>query len=410
MIGNLNLRVIPSTSTTDYIRLSNAVLNMQKEGKLRQTSFYFNKLKRGKFVGIHGDPTILASQIDKMITVLNRKMGENWEITLRPFIRGSEITYQIIVTLLYPSITISNSEGFSREIKDLLVSFKVFTNFTEEEITFGTPFGCRATLEYEEWFSHYQHSHLNSREQSSYSDCFINQEFCIGSGTELSELLADFWDEDYRFDDVLFEAYLYAIDTLVEWESLEGTPYMLMKRVAVVSSDKRIGSTLGDYGNTYYYNLFKVFLNKEKINSLNFICSEDRFIIKNDISLHKTIKDTIINNNVTNLINNVLCVPVPGQSYYLSVKGNNSLSRENLSRQFKSPSLGQPSIFIQGRELVFTVLPLPEMADNNEEDILTRCIVHPNFIEYARAKMEKTLFDNCIRKSTIKAESQSSDA
>lgn len=380
-------------------RLKKVLLEKQKVGEFRTTMFFFKNAKKKRFKDIKCNPTQLASQMDRIITTLNRKFGNRWEIHLEPtWEQNSSGDYvykglEIHVMIHYPSFYISNEEGLSREIKDLIVTFRIISNNeSPSQLTVTRPRGCRATLDFDEWFSAYQHSHLRKSKQESYSKCFNTIDFCIGTGTEIDELLVDMWVGEYEFSDIMFESYLYALDSLLEWESLEGVPWAYLKDVVVGSNTFAIPRTYNKSEIKNFFNNFKNKLTSHSLDNIDFVLSEGRYVIKNNVKFKKFLKEIILRDE--SLSRGLLYVEEG--NYYYGYSQIHILSENSLNDKFKNEEGEKPAIFIQGNKLEFNVLPFEGEIEN-----VDGYKVHPNIIEYAKEQLEQKLFLQYIRKSTI---------
>lgn len=126
---------------------------------------------------------------------------------------------QGIVYVWFPEITITNSHENSHKIKDLVVCVDIDPN---TGFTTGRLLGKRYTLTTAEHVAGYAHSHLSSREPYNF------QLFCLGDGP-----LAKFTQFENKSMSVPEIAMLaFAIRPYVEWESLEGSPYISFEDIA----------------------------------------------------------------------------------------------------------------------------------------------------------------------------------
>lgn len=404
MSVNLNLNHTPYYQLRQK-ELRTVLAEKQKNGDFRSTEFFYKAFKKKKFHKIDYEsttPESFASQIDSMITVLNEKYDDKWDFTLIPHIREyrdeeDEYCYEykgleIWVFLHYPEFTIQNSREESAVIKDLIVAFQIKSNENNpSQLTVSKIWGTRASVDYVEWYSKYTHSHLPSQKPTCYSDCFKLKDFCLGAGTEIMELLTDMWVDDYTYDPITFEAFLYAIDSVVEWESLEGTPYNRFRdNVGSTRSASTLSKQLSEeWQQNYYSNL-----DLESLD-VDFILSENRYKIKNNARFENFLKENILKSDF--LAQKVLYIESPDNGDYIAYRQTQYKSEEDLISMFKNSRNQSPSIFIQGNELIYHVRPMEQ-----EETINVQAYkVHPNLKDYAKQQLEQELFIKCIRKSTI---------
>lgn len=413
----MNINLNRRSNSRQETRLLKVLSEKQKTGEFRTTRFFYDGFKKKRFANINYEAMTaedFASQIDSIISVLNDKFGDKWDFTLMPLIEEvyNEETsdydniykgLSITVLLHYPHINISNSRGATAIIQDLIVTFfiKSNENGTGDQLTVSKLLGTRASLDYKEWFSYYLHSHLNTMKPTTYDDCFTTKEFCLGSGG-ITELLADMWDSEYKYDPIIFEAFLYAIDSLVEWESIEGTPYIeFEKNVASTDTEKQLSDTLSKSALSDYFNTFRQTIISD-LDNVDFILSENRYKIKDNLKFREYLKKNLKTNRY--LLQNLLYVKRGNKLIgYRSI--GPSVTEEVMSERFKQRG-ELPSIFIQGNELKFKV----RGHEGTEEENLTGYKVHPNFINYAKEQLEQQLFIKYIRKSTIDKQNQVSNA
>lgn len=149
--------------------------------------------------------------------------GDNFE--LRP-IEGREwkanSADRYKLTIHFPEIIIRNSKRRKHTITNLYVAF--FFNELMEH-TSGWH-GIRGTLSLEEAVSGYSHSHLSR-------SCWSWSGFCLGSG-EVTNIYADLIAAKFNPD--TFRKAMLALLSYVEWESLEGGPYIQMSDIMGRSS------------------------------------------------------------------------------------------------------------------------------------------------------------------------------
>lgn len=414
---NLNLKVPTQTDYPNLVqfqknRLNRILHQKQLTGEFRTTRFYYENAKKGRFADILGDSEGFANQMDSVITVLNNKMGNKWDIILEPYF-GAVLNpdssthswvykgFQIWVVLHYPLITIRNADEESRELKDLLVAFKLRSNgLATEQLTISEIYGCRATLDYEEWFTQYNHSHLGIWQPQEYNQCFFFKSFCLGGETEINSLMMEMLDEGYVYSDIVFESFLYAIDSVVEWESLEGNPYIYMRNCTVASNQNTVDRKLREGDLTDYYHHILMDITPEMFDSLNFTYSKGRYRFQIDDTFINLFKDSI---DSTSFKSTLLVKEVNGN--LLGFSRPSILEEETLLTKFLNNEGEQPSISIQGNEIQFKVLPYAQ-----EVESITGYDIHPNFLEYAIQQLEQQLFYKSVRKSTIERYYQGSNA
>lgn len=370
-------------------RVDNFILEKKRTGELRTTSFLFNLHKKNRIEGVKAlDSITFGNQIDRVISVLNNTFNDRWDFHLER--NGeSKVEFGLYVLIHYPSITISNERGRTHDIKDLYLTFKIQTfNGNINSISFTTPYGFRTSLSLAEINSNYIHSHLPTRNMVFY-DLFKESKFCIGSGTELHELLVDMWLSDWEFDPIIFEAMLYSFDSLLEWESIEGTPYIYMDRI-FENGTNIIGKTLS-YGTTEL--LYKDWRSSLTDLKVDFVVQENRFRINDNNKFKTYLLETCLN-DIT--LSRKLIITEEKNTHYLGINNNS----QSLFNQYKeSLRLGKPEEkFLPFRD---ELRPFKIIESEQEEPSVNALNIHPQFKNYAKQQLEQELYEKYVIKSTI---------
>lgn len=117
----------------------------------------------------------------------------------------------------FEEVTLTNQYQEKITIYDLFVelTINIKDNYFLSDI-----YGAKATWSYEEYRCGYIHSHLPSRNSSTF------QKFCLGS-SPFSRLM----HSRALISEELFITILYNLEEYLQWESVEGGPYIYMKNV-----------------------------------------------------------------------------------------------------------------------------------------------------------------------------------
>lgn len=141
--------------------------------------------------------------------------------------------YKYRLTIKFPEFIITNSRKNSHLIKDMYLAL----HFSEDFVIYPGLVGRRGTLTLEEWQSGYGHSHMGTGNYAWSS-------MCLGdSNTPLNEALSEAsvtrkWNEDgVRKVLALLHGY-------INWESLEGNPYIKMSSVSIKNTALPIASDI----------------------------------------------------------------------------------------------------------------------------------------------------------------------
>lgn len=144
--------------------------------------------------------------------VLERVFPGNWELNME---QGELIIH-------FPLFDIINQNGSIHTIKNLFVTANIDEEmlFTDEAI-----YGLRTSFSAKEVSYNYFHSHLESREISGFKE---RGTFCLGTGPIIENLI----DLTCDADPISFEMFLRQLDIYIKWESIEGTPWRYIEKIA----------------------------------------------------------------------------------------------------------------------------------------------------------------------------------
>lgn len=399
----MNIRLNDKDLTRRQSLIMKMIRDAKINGSIRSTRWLHKLASKGRFIKISSsDADNFANQIDQMITVLNRVHENRWDFHLHPIYDEMEnddedyyfIGFELYVIIHYPYIMITNSEGAEHEIQDLIVSFELMNN--NRQYVPSNFSGGRITYSYDEWFVGYRHSHLTANKPLSFYDTLGIKDFCIGSG-EINETMTNMWESDYIFNDAIFESFLYAIDSVVEWESIEGGPHIRMNKV-LIGGNETNANTISDANLKSYYNKF---YNSISELDVDFVFSENRYKIKQNNKFEDKVKQGII--SYLQDYAKYLIVTKVGDNYF-GYSEPIVETEEQLIERFSS--YGElPYTYIQGNKLEFKVLPF-----NGELKDISTYNVHPKFLDYVAKQLEQQLFYKSVRKSGIERYHQSINA
>lgn len=395
-------------STGRHANLHTNIINNAKfSGNIRKSAWIYKKALKGFFKTVpkneRKEAFDFTSQLDSMITVLNAVHGKNWDFNLDPIVdyEGDFTGYELYVNILYPNILITNSDGDEHTIEDLIVSFLVkYSGFKDAETrskiySFSNLKGTRATLSYVEWINEYLHSHLSSCPMNRYSSAFKFKDFCLGTNTPIHDVMEEL---HVKYSPEMFEMFLYNIETLVSWESLEGVPYKKIREL-VLTTNKEIV----DYINskTYYERLLPT-ITKQDVNEIDFVIQNNAYKVVLNHKFINMIKRKVIY-HLSNYWNKLL-VQKRNSILYGYVVENNT-SQKDLDRKFINHLNEVPYFYLQDRKVIFKV-----KKHAVEQPKVENYQIHPNFLEYVKSRFENKLHENTIRKCSIERKYQSVNA
>lgn len=373
-------------------------------GKIRSTSF-LQRLANKRLLSINSfsiisseDVIKFCTVIDSIITVMNRMYDKNWDFHIEPIFENNKLKhFKLGIKILFPEIQITNSDNESHTIKNLIVYFNLKkSDYGNGSYCPRSIKGTRAKLSFEEWFIGYNHSHLSTYQPTSFSGVYYLQNFCTGNDTEINNVALCINEQGYSEE--LFELYLYTINTLVAWESIEGVPFVRMNKITPVNNEtyKPVTNPIEtSLKNTY-----------DKLNFdfsgliLNYHYNDNRYRVKQDSLFSNYVKDIIIRSNDINLIKNYIVKQINTTMYGYSI------SETVTNPDFKHyRTKEEPYTVFQGRRIYFQLEEFSgKIPDINEYK------THPKFLNYVADKLEQQLFYNAVRKSTIERQHQSSNA
>lgn len=383
----------------------NTIKNSKTSGNIRKTRWLYVRALKGFFHGVKkNDEDIaknFANQMDSMISVLNDVHGENWDFDIRSTNNDYGFAgFKLYVVINYPNINITNSEGDNHNIKNLVVSFRV--KDSELENSEGYPVygmydirGTRSSMTYEEWFIGYLHSHLSTNKFQSFSDAFRLGEFCLGEDTEIRYQQENLYAE---YSPEMFQLFLWTIDSIVNWESLDGVPYVRMNKITIGTEASQVSMSDKRNLEEYYDNVRKF------VDSLNvdFVFSESRYKIKQNNKFER-----FIHNLVVEYLSDYwrrLLVSKVGDKYY-GYEHPVINTPEEMKAMFTNSREGLPHFYLRSNKVEFNVEPYGgELPDINNYK------VHPKFIEYVSTRLEQELYYKSVRKSTFEKYHQPVDA
>lgn len=367
-------------------------------GSLRKTSF-IHALARTGWLYSGGRRIENANEfcnvIDSIITVMNRVHENNWDIHLTPIFHsnGKFKYFKLEIKILFPEITITNSNGNSHTIKDLIFAFELRKSDVTNSYYPSEFRGTRATLNEYEWRQGYYHSHLPTIKPTSFHDTLYLNSFCTGSNTEINNVSVGMNEEGYSEE--LFELFLHTVDTVVSWESLEGNPYKYIDQLTT-NTDRQY-----NVSNTIHESILISMFNTLKISFedyvFNYMYINDKFEVKKDNQFINFLKQNIIDCNERSIIRNLIVKRIQG-IYFGFTENVIGISDHNFIEDIHDEGEKIPYTVIQGRKIYFKLITPETEETTNSIDSYT---VHENFIDYAANKLNEKLYYKAVRKSAI---------
>ena len=195
-----------------------------------------------------------------------------------------------------------------------------------------------------------------------------------------------------------YELYLFCIDSMITWESLEGVPYIKMASIKEALNNKVTGVNKNGVNKVVNY------IEKEKLPlDVNFYIADNRYRIRPDERANAFIKKIVLKVCNFSEYKNILVSRVPNtfdQFFQMKAEGTNTSEFEI---QFKD----QYMIFRGEKRYA-------KMIKKNQKEQQTLNIedynVYPNFLKDVLKQFEYRLYEKAITKSRIKIQNSCSNA
>ena len=295
--------------------------------------------------------------------------------------------------VLYPEFIITNSKGREHTIRDLVVIHQV--GYKDGHVYTKHPMGGRLSKTLLEIVSNYQQSHLGSRSDWNKTPFNGFGTFCVGGDTDVSRMIAEF---EVEIDWDRYELYLFCIDSMVTWESLEGVPYIRME-VIENALNNRVTTV-----NKSYVNRVVSYIEKEKLPlDVNFYIAGNRYRIRPDERANAFVKDIILKVCNFSEYKSILVSRVPNTfDQFLQMKAEGANTSE-----FEVKAKDQYMIF-RGEKRYAKMVKKDQRQEQtlNIEDYN----VYPNFLKDVLKQLECRIYEKAVTKSGIKIQNSRSNA
>lgn len=360
------------------------IKKLKLEGKTRDFAWYKGLQEEGKLL-INGNPVkaVVFEQFRLAIKCVKEVYDENWDVDI--LMNGANFNI-IGIAIHFPEITITNTSKHRHTIKDLFV--RVRFTCTDAHLRLGNLEGGRMSMTLPQFQHNYNHSHLSGNQPSTSNQAPYYTNFCTGSGNiNIYQMNIN----NDGFVETTFIQYLLAIVTLVNWESLEGTPYKRMNQVMLMTNNNSYSYSQSN--STSLYNLLKMKLKTPEAKfDLNIYIENDRYYIRDDEAFEKFLTQFPFTDSQKT---SYLCYIGPdGRAYRYSATG--ILSRAGVNVPDFSRSANSKYIY-KGTEMTFNV----DMGETGEEEIRVEFKLHPSIKQYLKNELEYELNKQTVRQSTI---------
>jgi hypothetical protein len=329
-----------------------------------------------------------CKQFIEIVDLFYAKYKDNCQLS---FIRDLN-EYTPIIKVLYPEIEIVNSKGKKHLIKDLFVIHSFA--YRDGHLYPLRPKGCRGKTTIKEQAARYRHSHLPTMDNWIDSP-FRLDNFCIGSDTEVSRMLAEL-EIEMELD--RYELFLFCIDTMVNWESLEGVPHISLEHV-----ENALSKRVYHVDNYVIDKLVNRIISSKIRLDVDFYVDENSYKILENKRSNDFIKKVVLDSVPYENYKKILVTRIPNTNgHYLELAS--PVTTTIKVRKYHKDSY---TIF-RGRKYY----PSTITTDPKEETTIPMddCIVYPNFLKNVLRKLELKIYRKAVTKSAIKLFNQGNNA
>ena len=374
----------PDNDPIKHILNNATLLGLHKNKKFLERLFDKETIKiRGTQGLSRTDKTKVKTDFFKILDLFEAKYKDQADLGFHfDYDGGYFIPY---FKVIYPKFTITNSHGRSHEIRDLFVyhSFK-WTNGAVHPYKLE---GGRLSKTDLEITSAYQQSHLGSH-SSWKSNPFYCSYFCVGGDTDVSRMMAEF-EVDMDID--RYELFLFCVDSMVTWESLEGVPFIRMEVVKNANS-LRVSTSNPIYVDTIY-NLILA----EKIPlDVDFYVSDGVYKIHPNLRASDFIKKLVLRKLTFDKYKSILVTRQANTfDNYLQMRPEGAVA----TGLNKITATEEYTIF-RGRKIYPRIIK--EDRRNQKPISIEDYIVYPNFLENVIRKLECRIYEKAVAKSATR--------
>ena len=294
--------------------------------------------------------------------------------------------------VIYPKFTITNSQGRSHVIKDLIVchTFSFANNCVYPHQLYGT----RLSKTHLEVLSGYNQSHLPNQKDWPNVPFWCNR-FCIGSDTDVSRMLAEF---EVEMDLDRYELFLFCVDSMVTWESLEGVPYIKMETITNAGSNRVTGVSENFVDKV----IFTIIEEKLPLD-VDFYVDQGVYKILPNEKAGEFVKKIVLRKIQFEEAKRILVSRVPNTyDNYLMMKSDSSLAKS--TSKINSPDY----IIFRGKKVYPKIIK--EDSRTQVATSIEDYIVYPKFLKNVIRKLEYRIYEKAVVKNATKLFNTSSDA
>jgi len=330
----------------------------------------------------------------KLMDIFEAKYGDKCEFSL--WYDSSEGNYVPIFKVIYDEFIIENGTGRKHKIQGLFIIHHF--EYREGHLRPRRMYGGRIKKTTLELASGYQQSHLGTLGKDSFLRTpFYSGTFCVGSDTDVSRMLAEFKiDMDYD----RYELFLYTVDSMVQWESLEGVPYIKMETIENALSGKVTTSS--------YVNELAVlkYILKEKIPlDFDYYISEGVYRIKPNRKASDLIKKVVLTLFKYPTYKKILVTTIDNKNF-VEMRAEGETLKQGTS--FISKGKQAHYTIFRGQKLYPKIININ--SRHQKKVSLEDYIIYPKFLENVLRKFEIRIFEKTVAKNAAKLISSTNNA
>jgi len=328
--------------------------------------------------------TFYKESMLKMFDIFKGHYKDNFDVQL--------VKSTILFKVLYPEFIIKNSEGKQSLIRDLLVIHTFTYSPTSKNIFPNRIQGMRLTRTSEEIYSGYNHSHLGSSSYDNYcSSPFNIRSFCVGNSTDISLLESEFFVE---MDWNRAELFLFVVDSMVEWESLEGTPYIRMTKI----QDQNYQILTG-FDTLRADEISKWIIASKEVVDVDFYYAEGKYRIKPNKKASDYIKRFVLERFNPSTQRNILCTYNYALQSFIGMDVKNVI-KGRPEVHSNSQGIKPYNIFNGVKRYCKAIETSPEERKAKKIPI-EDYIIYPKFLNYVIRDLEQKLYKKTSTRSAI---------
>ena len=377
---------------TNYISSGEHLLNLIHNATLmgcHKSPKFIQFLVKNDFVFRGVDCDNKLNNLIRAIDLFEEKYEDKVELH---WIRKGFNNYAPVFKVLYPKFNIINSEGKSHEIRDLFVLHEFYYS-SFGSFTIHRPEGGRLSKTVEEVVSGYQQSHLTSHSEWLSSPLDATS-FCLGNSTDVAMMLAEF---EAELDWDRLELYLYCVDSMISWESLEGVPYRYISSIKNSTSP-----SVGSYDTRNAERIVQRILSNKIPLDVDFYVKDSRYRIATNKRASNFIKEVVLERLEISAYKNILVTVDPNNCQRYLAMGTTSISKgmEIINKEHYT--------IFRGKKVYPRVIK--EKQEKEKQVSIEDYIIYPKFLEHVCRELEYKIYEKAVANSAARYLSTISDA